>query len=282
MRLLREPLLHFLVLGAAMFFLLSPAREDRPVDAERRIVVTPEHVRHLVTGFTRAWQRAPTPGELDGLIDDHVREEVYYREALTLQLDRDDTIVRRRLREKMEFLVEDVSDTQVPSDETLAAFLAEHPEAYRVEPRLSFRQVLIDPEARARGTGDLLQRLSAGGEHAETDGIAAPRMLPGVVDRAERREVAGLFGEPFTTAVEQLETGRWSGPIESGYGMHLVYLRERVPGGSPPLHDVRDAVERDWYARERKAMVDAAFARLRGRYAVVVERPSDVSPAPAR
>jgi hypothetical protein len=278
MRVLREPLLHFLVLGALIFgaFALRADRQGAPAD---RIVVGPGEIEHLASGFARTWQRPPTPAELDGLIDDYVRDEVYYREGVALGLERDDTVVRRRLRQKMEFLVEDATEGPPPSDDVLQTFLAAHPERYRREPELSFRQVFVNPDRRGDRARDdaeaLLARLAAAGPAVDTAALGDPIMLPADLDQVGPSEVARVFGDAFADRVAALELSRWSGPVESGYGLHLVFVRSRSEGRLPPLADVRNAVARDVTAAERKRMVEAAYRQLRTRYEVVIERPGE-------
>ena len=147
MKLLREPLVHFLLLGAVLFGVFA-LLGDRGSERAGHIVVTPGHLEHLLVSFTRTWQRPPTAQELAGLIDDYIREEVLYREAVAMGLDRDDTIVRRRLRQKLEFLTEETAAMAAPSDEELQTFLQQHLDAFRVEPRLAFRHVYLRRDRR--------------------------------------------------------------------------------------------------------------------------------------
>lgn len=284
-RLLAEPLLHFLVLGAALFGLSAllgqPSGERR-----ERIVVTPGQVEHLASTFARTWQRPPTPLELDALIADHVRDEVYAREAVALGLDQDDVVVRRRLRQKMEFLTEEAGEPSPPTDEQLAAFLAAHPEPYRVEPALAFRQVYLSRDRR----GDALEadartalaRLNAAGPDADVSTLGDPLLLPDDVALSSRGEVARLFGEPFTARLLEAAPGRWVGPIESGYGLHLVYVRRREDGRVPALSEVRAAVARDWESTRRKETLETAYRTLRDRYVVTVDRPAATDGMAAR
>src|SRR6476659_3404233 len=156
MKALREPLLHFLLLGATIFGayrLLSDARATRPGS----IVVTEGRIEALVAAFTRTWQRPPTASEREGLIREYIREEVYVREAITLGLDQDDVVIRRRLRQKLEFVSEDLSSQADPTDGQLRAYLNAHQDAFRVEPHFTFRQVFLDPQRR----GDKLSRDAA-------------------------------------------------------------------------------------------------------------------------
>ncbi len=190
-------------------------------------------------------------------------------------LDRDDTIVRRRMRQKLEFVTEDAA-ALAPSDAELQAYLRQHPDAFRTEPRLSFRQVYLSPERRGDAAEadarTLLARLGDAGAEASVKGDAL--MVPDALSDAPRGEVARLFGEDFATRLVEIEPGSWTGPVQSGYGWHLVFVRERTPGRIPELAEVRDAVEREWVAARRKEVVEATYQKLRERYTVVIERPA--------
>jgi hypothetical protein len=278
---LREPLLHFLVLGAGLFALFGvvggPA-EERP----GRIVVSAAKVENLAELFERTWQRPPTRAELDGLIQDHIKEEILYREALALGLDDDDTVIRRRLRQKMEFISEDVAAQAEPTEADLRAFLAEHRERFRAPPRISFVQVYLSPERRGRDTeGDaarLLASLSAG--EADAAGAGDPFLLEQDFRDLAAYDVERLFGRPFAEQLAALPVGSWSGPVESPYGLHLVLVRARTEGGLPELDQVRDAVALEWRAVRRQAVNEAFYQGLRERYEVIVERPAE-NAAPA-
>jgi len=274
---LREPLLHF-ALGGALIFLAAGLGGERGGAAPDRIVVTTGRIEGLAAGFARSWQRPPTPAELDGLVDDWIRDEIYTREALALGLDRDDKVVRRRLREKMEFLIEDATAGAPPSEAELAAFLAAHPERFREEPRLSFRQVYLNRDRRGAGAADdarvLRVRLAAAGPDADLAAAGDGLMVPGDVEAMPASEVARLFGDGFAAALDGLEPGRWAGPVESGYGLHVVLLRRRDAGRLPALDEVRPVVTREVLAARRARMAAAAYRELRARYEVVVERPA--------
>jgi hypothetical protein len=274
-RLLREPLFHFLALGA-LLFLIGRGTADEAGPMGSRIVVTPGHIQQLASSFAMTWQRPPTERELQGLIDDYVREEVYYRESLALGLDRDDIIIRRRLRQKMEFLSQDLADAVGPTDDELREFLEANRDQYRVEPRYTLAQRYFG------GTGDAgVTRLAAEEALARTedpsllDGapVGERSMLPVDLTDVPSREVARVFGTRFAEQLADLPVGRWSGPVESGYGHHLVYLRERVDGRVPALEEVLPAVVRDWEAQRREAVNDQLYEELLGRYTVIVELP---------
>lgn len=274
-RLLREPLLQFLLLGAALF-LLYRAVAPVPDAPPGRIVVERAQVARLVQQFERTWLRPPTRAELTGLIDEHVTEEILYREALALGLDKNDLVIRRRLRQKMDFLNEDVSAQRAPSDAELHAYLDAHPEKFAAPARVSFHQIYLksdDDSAAARArAGRLLAQLEAGSvPPAEVgDGTLLPRALK----NASVNEVARSFGEPFAAALEAVPVGAgWRGPIETEYGLHLVNVSARDPGGPRPLADVRALVSREWSAAQRERAKAKFYAALRERYTVSVELP---------
>lgn len=275
-RIAREPLVHFLLLGAAIFAAyhwLPTRRSGEP----GKIVITQGQVEHLATGFARTWQRPPTAEELAGLVRDRVREEVYCREAKALGLDQDDTIIRRRLRQKMEFVSDDIAAQAEPTDADLNAYLQAHADTFRIEQRFSFRQVYLNPERHgeklSQHAAELLVQLNQAGEKADVSAIGDPFLLEHDFSAAPAGEIAKQFGEEFVTKLGALQPGPWQGPIESGYGMHLVRISERTEGRVPTLAEVRDAVRRDWDNARRLAANESFYQELLKRYTVTIERP---------
>lgn len=275
-RLLREPLLHFLVLGAALFLIASMMR-DPAEGRDDQIVVTPGKVEQLLEGWSRTWQRPPTQAELEGLIRDYIREEVYYREALAMGLDRDDIVIRRRLRQKLEFVSEDVTAQAEPSEDELRAYLQAHPEAFRIGRRLTFSQIYFNPERHGEALTSDVAKLLAGLNRAgaKTDVTAL-----GDVSLLERHfvdvpidEVTKLFGEMFARRLDELPAGQWQGPVESGYGLHLVLISERIEGRLPGLEEVREAVHREWANARRLEANEKFYQSLLKRYTVTIEQP---------
>jgi hypothetical protein len=274
MRFIREPLLHFVLLGVALFALAHVARRH-DASASSAIVVSAGRIDHLAAAYARTWQRPPTDEELQRLIADDVREEVLYREALALGLDRDDTIIRRRLRQKMEFLAE--TDAAVePDDGELARYLAQHADAYRLPERVSFRHVYIDPQRHGDRLAAEIERLRAAldGMPAGTDrdALGDPFLLPGEFHDVTARDVSGTFGDAFAARLGDLPLGRWDGPVTSGYGVHLVRVDARSPGRDATLDEVRDPVRRDLANERRLAANEALVRRLLERYTVEIER----------
>jgi hypothetical protein len=275
--LLREPLVHFLLIGAALFLFFSWTGGSGGPDSSR-IVIGPGQVEHLAVGFSRTWRRPPTQAELKGLLDDYVREEIATREARTMGLDKGDTVIRRRLRQKLEFLVEDAAEAVPPTDVELQAWLDAHPETYQREPQVAFRQVFLSPDRRGEriesDAAALLERLESAGPGADVETLGDSIMLPADFELAPLTMAARTFGNEFAGELTALEPGQWTGPIRSGYGLHLVYVRERVEGRSPELADVRDAVSRDLLTSRRKEQLETMYERLLERYDVVIDMPA--------
>lgn len=269
-KLLREPLLHFLILGAALFLVFEVTQEEAG-PGERTIVVTAGQVEQLAGQFSRTWLRPPTASELDGLIEKYIRGEVLYREAQGLGLDRDDPYIRNRLALKLETLLDDLSVGSEPSGEELASFLEQHAEWFTEPERISFRQVYLssehspDPAAEARRVLELLQ----GGEDPERFGDVS--MLAAHFEGASPAEVERVFGGDFVDALAELEPGAWHGPVRSPFGLHLVRIAERLPARLPALAEIRDAVLAEWRDQQRRDARERAYERLRERYEIVIE-----------
>lgn len=277
--LLRDPLLHFLLLGGLLFMLYAAFGRPDGTTPRDRIVVGESELMRLSQQFQRTWMRPPTRSELQGLADDFVKEEILYREALALGLDRDDLVIRRRMRQKMEFLNADLSERQ-PNDEQLEAYLQTNRATFREPPRFSFEQVYLDPQ---RTDGDatdraheLLEVLRAAG-HAAVDPavLGDATLLPAAMADASPRDIANTFGPDFANAVASAPPGAWSGPSRSAYGLHLLRVTETQPGRLPPLDAIRRAVAREW-ANERRQEAEARFYEaLRTRYSIEIHWPQE-------
>ena len=273
---LREPLLHFLLLGAGLFFAYG-VMSKRVGSEPEKIVVTQGKIEHLVTGFTGTWQRPPTAEELEGLIGDYVREEVYCREAIALGLDKDDIVIRRRLQQKLEFITEDVAAQANPTEEQLRTYLKAHPDAFRVEQRFTFKQIYFNPELRrdnlARDAQQLLAKLQTTDAKIDVSNLGDALLLEHDFDAVPASEITRQFGDKFVAKLAELPTWQWQGPIESGFGAHLVYVSARTEGHVPALEDVRGAVRREWANAQRQKANEQFYANLLKRYTVVIESP---------
>jgi hypothetical protein len=280
MRLLREPLLHFLILGAALFG-LSNLVGKKEVEEPAKIVVSATRIANLTNGFARTWQRPPTGEELKGLIEDYVRDEVFYREGKAMGLDRDDVVIRRRLRQKMEFVAEGMGVAE-PSNDQLSAYLASHPDKFRSEGRLTFRQVFLSAARRPQSLESDAEGIAAELARASTAFDATTLgdhfLLGGEFRDMSGNDVAGAFGERFAERLSALEQGRWQGPIPSAYGLHFILLEQRTQAGPLLLDAVRQTVRREWMNERRVEAEEKLYRTLRKRYEVAIETPVAAAP----
>jgi hypothetical protein len=250
-RLAREPLVHMIVLGGFLFGLwraVSPA-------AARRVSVSADVKAGLAADHRRRFGVAPTEKELAALVDRWVGDEVLYREALALGLDRGDVVVRRRLVQKMQFVLDAVEPVGEPGDAELRAWLAAHPERYGGGARVSFEQVFAGPSG-----GEQLRAKLVAGEAA----AGLPFIGPRRGERQTEREIAARFGAAFGAALVKAPIGTWS-LVRSAYGLHVVRVSARDDGPAQ-LGDVRTQARQDWLAEHRSAQERAATEKLRARW----------------
>ena len=278
-KLLKDPLLHFLLIGAALFLAFGLIKSPAGIE-ENRIVITSGDIEALQANFARTWQRPPTESEVSGLIEDRVRDEIAYREAVAMGLDQGDSVIRRRLRMKMELIVEDVAGFSPPTDEDLETYLAEYRESFRQQPQVSFIHVYLNSDKRGARVEDdareILTKLSAAGIDADPESYGDPSMLPKELPLYYIKDIGRLFGVDFSRQILEVKPGAWTGPVWSSYGLHLVYVRERIEGRDPKLDEVRKEVEREWSALRRKEFKQATYKKLRERYTVTIEEtPAD-------
>jgi peptidyl-prolyl cis-trans isomerase C len=268
-RWLKEPLVHFLIAGALVFWLLSGRAPDL---GERRIVVDEAVVGGLVQRFYDSFRRPPSQDEIDGMIRDHVKDQVYYREALSLGLDRGDEVVVRRMRRKMEALAVADAEAATPSDSELQALLDKDPARYALDPRTSFEQVYLGadtPEARIAADSKLAQVRKG----TAVSGVPAP--LPARLEQTGTSEIAATFGDEFALALRNLPQWQWSGPVASGVGLHLVRVTARTAPDKPSIASVRQRLENDWRAAAVARAQDQAYAEIAKGYEVVIEKPKE-------
>lgn len=276
-RLAREPLLHFLLIGAVLFVLYGALNRGRS-DAPREIVISEARVAAIAENFTTVWMRPPTAVELKGLIDDYVAEEVYYREAIAMGLDQDDTVIRRRLRQKMEFISDGVADAAEPTEAQLQGYLEQNPGKFARPAELTFRQVYLSAERRGeRVRADaekLLAELQANTGRVDPAEAGDPTLLPATMEAASPQSIANAFGQEFAQQVDEAPVGQWAGPIESSFGLHLVRVDDRAVGKAPTLAEVRPIVLREWQSDARREHSSSFLATLRAKYDVRVEGPA--------
>jgi hypothetical protein len=276
-RLLREPLLHFLLIGAALFLLFGVSNGGSS-GAPRKILISEARTAALAENFAAVWMRPPTSAELKGLIDDYIAEEVYYREAVAMGLDQDDTVIRRRLRQKMEFISESVADSVEPADAQLQEYLAQNAGKFVRPAELTFRQVYLSAERRGdavRADAEkLLAELQVDRGTADRAEVGDSTLLPALMEAASPQAIANAFGQEFAQQIDEAPVGQWSGPLESAYGLHLVRVDERTAGKAPTLDEIRPVVLREWQAAQRQRQGQSFLAALRDKYEVRVEGPA--------
>jgi hypothetical protein len=280
---LHEPLLHFLAIGLLLFVgdgLLNPGPE-RSANAGR-IELTDGDLRQLEVAWTAQWRRPPTPEEMRNLVAARVREEILYREALALGLDKDDTIVKRRLAQKMDFVAEDVSGLREPAAEELRAWYAKNGERFARPGRRSFRHLYFSPDRRGDRARDGAARAREQIAGASADApvaadLADPFMFQDHYADRTPEQVAGVFGSKFADALFQLAPGAWQGPVESGLGWHLVWVTSSVPGRVPAFEEIEGAVRAGWVDEQRAEARRRAFEAMAARYQIVLPHPRNAS-----
>jgi peptidyl-prolyl cis-trans isomerase C len=269
---LREPLVHFLIAGLAVF--LFSAWRGGSVDPESRTIsITSGQVQALTDRWMLTWQRTPTQNEIDGLIRDYIKEEVYSREAKRMGLDEDDIIIRRRLRMKMEALATAEAESADPDDATLQAWLDKHPQKYAREVRYSFDQIYLNPGGGVAAQDKAMSLLSRLREGAEWQGLGDRISLQQSLQNASTTDIIREFGDDFAGALKGQEQGKWIGPIQSGFGQHLVRIRDVTPSEKPILSDVRQSVSNDWRQATVKERESRAYQALLDGYTIRIAKP---------
>ena len=285
-RWLREPLVHFLLLGAALFAIsraVKPAT-DRTAPA-RQIVLTLDDLRQLQIGFAAQWQRPPSDQEMLGLIENRIKEEILYREALAMGLDKDDTIVKRRMAQKMEFLAEDVSAAHEPTAEELRAWFAKNTKLFTQPARVTFRHLYFSPDRRGKSAWSDAERAltKLKGKPAAWAGAAAlgdSFMFQDYLADRTPEQIAKDFGPAFAKALFVQKPGEWAGPIESGYGWHLVFLDSLTPERASSFEEVEPDVKTAWLAARKAEAWDKAYKAMRAKYELVLPAPPPEPTAP--
>ncbi|MCC6198321.1 MAG: peptidyl-prolyl cis-trans isomerase [Burkholderiales bacterium] len=265
-KLLREPVLHFLLIGVAIFVAygaLAPATPDAS-----RIVVSQAVVDGMVREFRARWQRTPGDAEIAGLVESYVRDEILYREGVALGLERDDAVIKRRVRQKLEVIAEEQIARDPPTDAELAAYLAANLGRFTRPGTVTFEQVLF---AQAATFAEVEVARAAAERGADPMRLGRSSLLPARVDEVPLDLVARDFGSGFASELARLPANIWAGPVRSGLGLHLVRVAALTPPAVPALADVRSKVAREWENERRVASLAQSYRKLRDRYEVVIE-----------
>jgi len=269
-KILRSPLLHFFALGALIFAGFAVIDDAPPPARSDAITLTPEAAGRLVEQFTATWNRPPTEQELEGLMRNWALEEANVREALALGLDRGDSVIRQRLNLKMQFVAESGAASLTPNDAELQVFLEENAERFTQPARVAFEQVVLPQDADAT---DLIKQLENG---ADPSTLGSVSLLPYIFPMTPSPVIERTFGNGFHVGLAELPVGRWDGPIQSGYGQHLVRVTERTDATFPPLSEIGDQVESEWRASEMRDMRESFAEALLDRYSVTLPDAAEV------
>lgn len=278
-RIVKEPLLHFVLAGAVIYLLFGLFGQSESDDAmveENTIVVTEGEINWLGEMWQKKWNRPPSNIEMTGLVRDHLRESVLYREAVAMGLDKDDVIIRRRMAQKLEFLAQDLIQPEVATEEELQAYFQGHLEQYQLPPLLTFTHVFIDPDKRGDDTlkdaDKLKAELIASAKVPDADSdLGDVFMLQSYYPERSESDLSKLFGGEFAKSIMALEPKEWHGPVLSGYGTHLVYVHDRLEFPAPTFEQVAERVREDHKNAAREKLNDEYIASLLARYKVVIE-----------
>jgi peptidyl-prolyl cis-trans isomerase C len=291
-RWLREPLVQFLLIGVALF-LISGALNQRTSQGGKGhdIALTMDDLRQLQNTFTAQWEREPSPEEMRGLVEQRIRDEILYLEALQLGLDKDDVIIRRRLAQKMQFLSEDVSAAYEPKTEELKPWYEENSQRFSLPATITFRHLYFSPDRRGSNARQaalkVLAKITRQPENSKSVAeLADPFMFQNYYGDRSAEQLAKEFGTSFAQAIFQLKPGPWQGPIESGYGWHLVWIESITPGRVPHFEEVEPDVKTAWLADRKALQWQKAYEKMRAKYQVSLpeapaERSSVRMPPPA-
>ena len=280
-RLIKEPLVHFLAIGAAIFVIYGFWGQQDAQEQERAITITAGEIGWLTDTWQKRWNRPPTPEERAGIIDQYLREVILYREAVAMGLDKDDTVIRRRLAQKLEFLSQDLMTPQPPSEDELQSYFEGHVERYQAPDLITMTHVFLDPDKRgdqtlkdAETVKVKLQALKEPPQDAQAYGD--PFMLQSYYPERSEAELLKLFGSGFANSVFELAPQQWHGPVLSGYGTHLVYVHDHQKTEPPTFAEVEAQVRQDWESDKREKLNEQFVDSIIARYDVTIEDASSV------
>lgn len=291
MKLLREPLLHFIFIGAAIYLLYGIFAEPAQEETENTIVVSAGEIQWMQSSWQKRWNRPPTDKELDGMVQQYIKETVLYREALTMGLNKHDTVIRRRLAQKLEFLAKDLVALTPPSDKELQNYFEQHKSRYQAPARFTFTQVFIDPDKRGDKTLDDAETIKASliakNKNASDvstninslgdNSLGDKSMLENYYPEKDPTEIQKLFGSGFAESLVKLSSGQWHGPVLSGYGVHLVNIQQIIQPPPPVFAEKREHVIQDWKTDKGNELNKKFYDNLRKSYNIVIEEPKQTN-----
>jgi hypothetical protein len=279
-KLLREPLVHFMFIGAVIYLLYGLFAEPVVEETDKTIVITAGEIQWMQTSWQKRWNRPPTAKEFDGLVQQYIKETVLYREAVTMGLNKHDMVIRRRLAQKLEFLAKDLVALTPPTEAELLAYFAEHQTDYQAPTLYTFTQVFFDPDKRGEATLDDAEKvkatLIAQGDTIDDPGaLGDGLMLQNYYPEKDRAEIQRNLGSGFTDTLVTLAPGQWHGPVLSGFGAHLVYVSSVSQPSPPVFAELRERVIADWSLERGEELNHKFYASLREQYTVVMEEPEE-------
>jgi hypothetical protein len=278
LKLFREPLLHFVLIGAVIYMVYGLFAEPAEDTQDNTLTVSAAEIQWMQANWQKRWNRLPTEQELDGLIQHYIKETVLYREALSMGLNKHDPVIRRRLAQKLEFLAKDLVTLTPPTEQELRAYFQEHQSRYQPPVRYSFTQIYLDPDKRGDATLDdaraMKTALAAQANAFDRAGEwGDDLMLQSHYSAVDQVEIHKQFGAEFAEAMVKLAPGQWHGPLLSGYGVHLIYVHSRQEAAPVQFTEVRERVAQDWQSAKSDELNDTFYANLRERYSIVIEKP---------
>lgn len=277
-KLLKEPLFHFIILGGLLYLASVMSGYD---DAQtQRIVVSEGQIRHLATLYKKTWQRKPTREELQALIQEYIKGQAAYYEGMSMGLEKDDVVVTRRLRQKVDFIAEESLERPAVTDDVLQAYLQKNPDKFLAEPTLSIRQVYFEPGYQGSTAVAKIEKVLA--ELIKNPDEAIEELGQRYVFKPYyiNQSLTGLkhvFGKDFVDALLKAKTGVWTGPFKSSFGSHLAYIDKKQEAYLPELSIIYDKVFNEWQNSLREQSLDLYYAELLKRYPATVHWPADDS-----
>jgi parvulin-like peptidyl-prolyl isomerase len=279
-KLLREPLLHFMFIGAVIYSLYGMFAEPVVEETDKTIVISAGEIQWMQSSWQKRWNRPPTEKEFEGLIQQYIKETVLYREALTMGLNKHDMVIRRRLSQKLEFLAKDLVALTPPTEDELQAYFDEYQTRYQKPTLYTFTQIFFDPDKRGDATLDdaeaVKATLIAQGDAIDDPGaLGDGLMLQNYYPQKDRGEIQRNLGSGFTDTLITLAPEQWHGPVLSGFGVHLVYVNSITEPPPPVFAEVRERVIADWSLDRGEELNDKFYASLREQYTIVIEEPKE-------
>lgn len=271
----REPLIHFFILGLAVFG-LHAALDRKPeatVNDPYLVEVSSADIEWMRTIFKKRMGRGPTVQDLRGQVSQLIREQILSREAVAMGIDEGDIVVRRRLAQKMEFLFKDLSAMTEPTEDDLRKYFFENRRKYEVSPQVTFTQVYFSVENRGvEGAKQAAQALiKEDGDPYRIPALGDASILSPGCTQCSEIEIRNRFGADFAEAVKNLKPGLWNGPVKSAYGFHAIYIHERQETKLAKFRDIIDRIKNDWVSAKREEYTRRVYGEIRSRYRVLVE-----------